>query len=366
MAAKVYFAGTRGKHKSLIKKTQDLLDQVGLADFIKKKDLVAIKVHFGERGNTAFLSPLFARAVVDKVKACGARPFITDANTLYTGSRSNAVDHITTAIENGFDYAVVGAPIVIADGLNGKEYLMVRIDGKHFDEVKISAAVYHADAVIALTHFKGQELTGFGGALKNIGMGFGSRSGKQMMHSDVLPMIYQNKCTGCADCLKWCPTKAIAFTQKKAYINPEKCYGCGECVVTCTTGAIEINWKTESYITQEKMVEYVKGALDGKENKSGFINFLMNVTPDCDCRSWSDLPIVSDIGILASRDPVAIDVASVDLVNKAQGLKGTRLRDIDSKDKFGSVTGIDWTPQLDYAQEIGLGSKEYELIEIGS
>jgi uncharacterized Fe-S center protein len=364
MVSEVYFADIKGKRKSLITKLQDLFDQAGFPDLIKKKDLVALKLHFGEKGNTAFISPLFVRAVADRVKACGAKPFLTDCNTLYAGNRSNAVDHTITAVENGFDYAVVGAPIVIADGMNGKEYLTVEINGKHFDEVKIGAAAGHADAIISLAHFKGHELTGFGGTLKNLGMGLGSRGGKQMMHSDVLPVVYQNKCTGCADCLKWCPTKAITFSQKKAQIDQERCYGCGECVATCTSGAIEINWKTEPKITQEKTVEYAKGALTGKEKKSGFINFLMNITPDCDCYGWNDSAIVPDIGILASRDAIAIDKASVDLVNKTQGLKGSRLRDINSRDKFRAVTEIDWMPQLRHGEEIGLGTMEYKLIEV--
>lgn len=364
MASKVFFAGLRGKHKSLPKKTQDLFEKAGFAALIRKNDLVAIKLHFGERGNTAYLHPTLVRAVVDEVKACGGKPFLTDANTLYVGSRSNAVDHMTTAIENGFDYAVVRAPVVIADGINGKDYINVEIEGKHFNEVKTSSAVFHADVMIVLSHFKGHELTGFGGALKNVGMGLGSRSGKQMMHSDVLPVIYQNKCTGCAECLKWCPAKAIKFSQKKAYINPEECMGCGECVVTCRAGAIEVNWKTEACVTQEKIVEYAKGALKGKEERVGFINFLMNITPDCDCYGWNDKAIVSDIGILSSCDPVAIDTASVDLVNRAQGIKGSRLSKIDSDDKIEAVTSIDWRPQLKYGQEIGLGTMEYELIDI--
>jgi len=364
MASKVYFSGMKGKHKSLLKKTQDLFDKADFAKFISKGDFVAIKVHFGEKGNTAYLHPTLVRAVVDKVKTCGGKPFLTDANTLYVGSRSNATDHIVTAIENGFDYAVTDAPIIIADGLSGKDYTTVEIDGTHFSEVKIGSIVCHADAMIVLSHFKGHELTGFGGTLKNVGMGLGSRSAKQMMHSDVLPVVHQNKCTGCGDCLTWCPANAVKISQKKASINPEECYGCGECVVTCKTGAIEISWKTEARAIQEKIVEYVKGVLKGKEEKSGFMNFLMDITPDCDCYGWNDMPIVPNIGILASLDPVAIDAASADLVNKAQGLQGSRLRDINSKDKIKAITDIDWRPQLDYGQKIGLGSKEYQLIEI--
>ncbi len=364
MASDVYFAGTKGKRKSLLMKAQDLFDQAGFPSLIGKGDVVAVKIHFGERGNTAFLSPLYVRAIIDKVKACGAKPFLTDSNTLYAGSRSNAVDHISTAIENGFDYAVVRAPIVIADGMNGKEYITVEIKGEHFDEVKIGAAAWHADSIISLAHFKGHELTGFGGTLKNLGMGLGARGGKQMMHSDVLPVVYQNKCTGCAECMTWCPTSAIALSQKKAWIDQDKCFGCGECAATCTTGAIEISWKTESKITQEKIVEYAKGALDGKEKKSGFMNFLMNITPDCDCYGWNDSAIVPDIGILASRDAVAIDKASADLVNNTQGVRGSRLKDVNSEDKFKAVTEIDWMPQLSHGEQMGLGTMDYNLLQV--
>lgn len=367
MVSDVFFVDMRAKqNNSLLIKLERLIDKVGF-DFINPKDLVAIKLHFGEQGNTAYIRPQFIRRVVNKVKEKGGKPFLTDANTLYVGSRSNAVDHLQTAIENGFPYAVVDAPLVIADGLTGKDYVNVPVNLKHFKEVKIGAAVHHADALIAVSHVKGHEATGFGGCLKNIGMGSGSRSGKQMMHSDLLPKVDPEKCAGCARCQKWCPGNAIQFLENRAVINEEACIGCGECTVTCPIQAIGINWKTEANVIQEKIVEYVYGILQQKQGKAGFINFVMGVTPDCDCCSWSDAPIVGDVGILASRDPVALDQASIDLINSQPALPGTRLDgQLEVKDKFRAIhTSVDWNVQLEYGEKIGLGSRKYNLIKVG-
>lgn len=358
----VYLSRFSGKHKSWLTKTEELFERAGFASLISPGDIVAIKVHFGERGNTAFLSPLYVRRIVDKVKAAGGKPFITDANTLYVGTRSNAVDHLTTALENGFGYATVGAPLVIADGLNGKDYVAVEIDGKHFKEAKLGSAVVHANAMIVLTHFKGHELTGFGGALKNVGMGLGCRSAKQMMHSDVLPEVDEETCTACGDCVDWCPTGAIAVDDA-ARIDPATCIGCGECTVTCSFGAIMVNWKTEPQTIQEKIVEYTWAAVKDKPGKVGYVNFVMDVSPDCDCWGWNDTPIVPDIGIAASLDPIAIDQACADLVNDTLGIAG-RLERVDDPDKFGHISGIDWRPQLAYGEEIGLGTRAYNLVTI--
>ncbi|GAB4257650.1 DUF362 domain-containing protein [Thermincola ferriacetica] len=368
MAADVYFTDMRAKNgESLLDKVEKLFDRAGFKNIIQPKDLVAVKLHFGESGNTAYIRPQFFRRLVKKVKECEGRPFLTDANTLYVGTRSNAVDHLRTAIENGFDYAVVDAPLIIADGLNGKDYVKVKINGKHFSEVNIASAVYHADSMLVVSHFKGHEASGFGGAIKNLGMGTGSRSGKQMMHSSVLPKVDADKCIGCTKCTHWCPADAITVNEKVARISEEKCIGCGECTVTCPAHAIAINWKTDPDDFQEKMVEYCIGAMANKKGKVGFITFVMNVTPDCDCCGWSDAPIVNDVGILASMDPVALDQACVDLVNKQKALPNTRLDGyhFDVDDKFGGVHPmIDWAVQLAYGAEIGLGTREYNLIKV--
>ncbi len=366
MSSKVYFTDMRAKKGSnLMDKLERLYDSCEFAQIVDSGDLVAIKIHFGERGNTAYIRPPFLKILVEKIKKANAKPFLTDTNTLYAGSRQNAVDHLKTAVENGFAYAVVGAPLIIADGLNGKDYLKVNISGKHFKEVNIGSALYHADSLLTVSHFKGHELTGFGGALKNLGMGSGSRSGKQMMHSDVLPAIDSQKCKVCGRCLEWCPGDAIILSENHAQILDKKCLGCGECIVTCPHGAIEISWKTQPRTIQEKMVEYALGVLKNKNQKTGFINFVINVTPDCDCSSWSDAPIVADVGILASRDPVAVDQASFDLVNQQDVLPQSCLgKKQNITDKFYALHQIDSTAQLAYAESLGLGTRSYKLIKI--
>lgn len=366
MSAEVFFMNLRAKHgQSLMTKLELLIARAGLLNCVKPKELVAIKLHFGERGNLAYVRPQYVRQVVEQVKKKGGRPFLTDANTLYAGSRSNAVDHLETAIENGFDYSVVGAPLVIADGLNGKDYVSVPVNLKHFKEVKIGSAAVQADVLLAITHFKGHETTGFGGTVKNLGMGLGSRSGKQQQHSDLLPIVNLEQCIGCGKCAKWCPSEAISI-DNKATIQATICIGCGECTVTCPQKAIAINWKTEQDVFQEKIVEYTAGALKGKDEKVGFITFVTSVSPLCDCCGWNDVPIVGDIGILASRDPIAIDQAAVDLVNQASG---NPLSELGSRhlefDKFRVLfPHIDWSVQLAYGEKIGLGSRTYQLIQV--
>ncbi|MGI9953228.1 DUF362 domain-containing protein [Moorellaceae bacterium AZ2] len=363
--AEVFWSDMRTeKGKNLVDKVERLWHRVGFSKVVAEGDLVAVKLHFGEKGNLAYIHPAFVRRIVELIRQQGGKPFLTDTNTLYVGSRSNAVDHLQTAVENGFAYAVVGAPVIIADGLKGKDYLSVPVNLKRFKEVKIGSAIYHADALIVLSHFKGHELTSFGGTLKNLGMGCGSPSGKQMMHSDVLPQVTKEKCIACGRCRLWCPAGAITV-EEYAIIDAEKCIGCGECTVTCPYRAIKPNFKSEPEALQEKIVEYAYGALYNKTGKVAFFNFVTNVSPECDCNSWNDAALVGDVGILASYDPVAIDQASLDLVNAQPALPGTRL---DGKgevpDKFLAVSGYDGTHQLAYGEEIGLGTRKYTLIKV--
>jgi len=364
--AKVYFADLKAGQESLLRKVDRLCEACGMDRLIKKGDLVAVKLHLGEPGNTAYVRPQYVRRLVDRLAQLGAKPFLTDANTLYVGGRSNAVDHLRSAVLNGFDFAVAGAPVIIADGLTGHDFVSVPIPGKHFQEAKIGSALVHADALIAVTHFKGHEMTGFGGVLKNLGMGGGSRGGKQMMHSDVLPKVDEEKCTGCGRCNRWCPTGAARVSDKKNRIDPEKCIGCGECTATCPEQAIAVNWRTTPDVLQEKIAEYALGVLANKTGKAAFISFLTNISPECDCYHWSDAPLVRDIGILASLDPVALDQASVDLVNREAALPGGRLAGLGpDTDKFKALyPNVDWNRQLAHAQSLGLGSRDYELVKL--
>ncbi|MDW7649786.1 MAG: DUF362 domain-containing protein [Bacillota bacterium] len=369
MPSKVYFTDMRAnaKHESLPQKVNKLFKVAGFADLIGDDELIAVKLHFGEKGGTAFIHPVFARQVVERVKEAGGKPFLTDTNTLYVGARANSVDHIQTALENGFSYATVNAPIIIADGLFGKNFVEVPIGGKHFDAVKIGSEVANADGMIVLSHTKGHIVTGFGGTLKNLGMGCGNRGGKQMMHSSLKPKVGEEKCKICKTCLKWCPADAILITEKTAEIEHDKCIGCGECTVVCPTRAIKIQWKSEALDVQERMAEYAWGAVKEKQGKVGYFNFVMNVTPDCDCNSWSDAYIVNDVGILASTDPVAIDQAAIDLINAQAGLKNTRLESnfAPGEDKFkGVYPEGDHEAQLRHAEKLGMGSRQYELVRL--
>ncbi|PLX42721.1 MAG: 4Fe-4S ferredoxin [Deltaproteobacteria bacterium] len=353
--------------RNLYNKLDDLMKVTGLEDIVSPGDKVAIKLHFGEEGNTSFIRPIFVRRVVEAVKALGGHPFITDTNTLYVGSRTDAVNHLTTAITHGFDYAVVGAPLIIADGLRGSSGVEVDIPGEHYSKVEIAAGIAQADVLIALTHFKGHEISGFGGALKNLGMGCSTRAGKLDMHSGISPKVKAKLCVGCAQCLRWCAHGAIAVKDKKAKIDKELCAGCGECILSCPEHAIMIQWATGPREMQEKMVEFAMGAMKEKEQKSLFISFITQVSPSCDCASNNDTPVVADIGILAGRDPVAMDQCSIDMVNNAQGLVGSALKSGHEPggDKFGGVhPNADWRIQLDHAEKLGFGSRVYQLTEL--
>jgi uncharacterized Fe-S center protein len=364
----VWFVPLRStKKQSLVTRVGALLERAGLASAIAEGDFVAIKLHFGEEGNTGFVQPVFAREVVKRVKAHGGKPFLTDANTLYSGQRWNAVDHLTNAVHHGFSYATVEAPIIIADGLSGGDSVDVPIEGfKHFESVRIGSAAVHADAMVVLSHVKGHEATGFGGAFKNVGMGLGCRSAKQRMHSDFEPDVVAEKCTACKRCVNACPVNAITIgPDRVAVVDFELCYGCGECVASCSFGAIGIQWKTTPEALQEKIVEHAAGVLKGKEGKVVYLSFVTQVSPDCDCWSFSDAPVVADIGVLASTDIVAIDQAAYDLIVAAPGLPGGRGAGMASgADKFREITGVDGTVVMSYGEKCGMGSRDYELRQL--
>lgn len=368
MSSKVYYFDVRSRSdkSNKVTKVRDLFDHAGFDKIVSKDDLTAIKLHFGERGNDSYINPVLVRQIVDKVKARGAKPFLTDTNTLYSGSRHNAVDHIVTALEHGFDYTVTGAPIIISDGLMSDNIIEVPIGKKHFDSVKLARDIVSADSMMVLSHFKAHELTGFGGAIKNLAMGGAPAIGKKEQHACRMA-VNRDSCIGCGTCVTVCPEKAIAIEEEHAVITIDGCIGCGECVTVCSERAIDIDWRTDIREMVERMTEYALGVSKMHERKIGYMNFLLNITPDCDCVPWSDTAIVPDIGFLASTDPIAIDQASFDLVNECSGNAGSLLEhDLEAgADKFkGLRSSTNASVQLSYGEELGLGSRQYDLIKL--
>lgn len=367
MNSKVYFIDMRATIKeNFMAKIGRLMETAGIAGIVGKRDLTAIKLHFGEMGNSAFIRPVYLRKVVQVVKQAGGVPFLTDANTLYAGTRSDSPHHLITAVQNGFAYAVVEAPLIIADGLRGKNETVVPIDQKRFASVFIGTDIVEADALVSVAHFKGHELSGFGGTIKNVGMGCASRKGKLAQHSTLSPGIGE-QCIGCGECLDHCSQKAISLQDEKAHIDIDACIGCGECILICPNEAIDVQWNQSIPVFLENMVEYTMGVLANKAGKAFFLNFITDVSPACDCYPANDAPIVRNIGVVASTDPVAIDQASVDLVNAEPALAGSRLTENTGpgQDKFrGIYPKVDWEIQLDYAAQLGLGSRSYDLVTV--
>ncbi len=352
--------------RNLLDKIGDLLDATGVKERFRKGHLVAVKLHFGEKGNASYVRPVFVRRAIDSIAATGARPFLTDTNTLYVGTRGNSVDHLRTAIENGFDYAVAGAPLIIADGLRGEAGVPIRVNGRHLEEVSIAREIASADGLVAISHFKCHELTGFGGALKNVGMGGASREGKLAQHSSCAPVVDPDGCTACSDCSLACPSDAIEVGNV-AVINDAACIGCGHCIAVCPQGTINVRWNETASRLQEKMVEHFEGAVKGKEGRCVYLTFVTQVSPACDCYGPNDAPIVPDAGVLASTDPVAIDQAAAEMVNAMKGLEGTALTTGHEPggDKFRGVhPSIDWEVQLEYAQSRGLGLRDYSIEKV--
>lgn len=357
--------------KSVSSKIADLFLKLEPEKVLNKKDLTAVKLHFGERGNMAYIRPQYVRRIVDVLTDLGVRPFLTDTNTLYVGSRAEAHSHLLTAYDNGFTREVTGAPVIISDGLRGNSRVSLATASRHFHEAHFAADIVHADAMVVLSHFKAHELSGFGGALKNVGMGCASREGKLAQHSNISPKVKRSKCIGCGECTVWCRGGAIVVTgdgaQRKAHINPEHCVGCAECILACPSGAVQIQWNESIPVFMEKMVDYASALLSQKNGKVLYMTFVSDVSPLCDCVPFSDRPIVPDLGILASFDPVAIDQAAVDLVNSVDSnpISGLKEPIPAGGDKFGALfPQVDWEHQLAYAESIGLGTRSYDWVSL--
>ncbi|MCI2055631.1 MAG: DUF362 domain-containing protein [Oscillibacter sp.] len=368
--AKVYFADFRSLtfHENQQQKLTRLLKAAGMDTIDFSGKFVAIKMHFGEPGNLAFLRPNWAKTVADFVKEQGGKPFLTDCNTLYVGGRKNALDHLDSAMLNGFGPATTGCQVLIGDGLKGTDETLVPVaGGEYVKEAKIGAAVMDADIFISLTHFKGHEATGFGGCLKNIGMGCGSRAGKMEQHSAGKPSVKEKYCIGCGTCTRWCAHGAAVVTNGKAAIDHDKCVGCGRCLGHCPKDAIIAASDESNDILNCKVAEYTKAVVNGRP--CFHISLVCDVSPLCDCYGLNDAPIVPDVGMFASFDPIALDQACADAVMAQTPLPNSALTDeghaCAHHDHFHDMhPDTNWQIALEHGEKLGLGTREYELVKI--
>ncbi len=366
-SSKVYFADFRTSHReNLPEKLKRLVKKAGMLDKIDfHNKYTAIKIHFGEPGNVSYLRPNFAKAIVDLIKEQGGRVFLTDCNTLYVGRRKNGLDHLDSAYENGYNPFALGCHVVIADGIKGTDEALVPVAGEYVKEAKIGQAIMDADIVISMNHFKGHVAAGFGGAMKNLGMGCGSRAGKMEMHSAGKPNVDTEGCIGCGVCRKNCAHDAITIENKKAFIDHSRCVGCGRCLGMCPMDAVVPGEDESNEILACKIAEYSLAVVQDRPNFH--ISFVMDVSPSCDCHNFNDAPIIPDVGIFASFDPVALDKACLDAVNAQMPVRYSKLgeAELDLGDHFRSVhpktNGI---AAINHGEKIGLGNKEYELIKI--
>ena len=370
MKTKIYFTDMRTKaDESLLVKMDRLMQKAGIKEINFDRKYVAINIHFGEPGNLSFLRPNFAKTLAARIKKLGGMPFLTDCNTLYVGRRNNGLAHLEAADENGYSFLSTGCHNIIADGIRGIDEIEVPVKGGEYCKTAyIGRAIMDADIFISLSHFKGHEGTGFGGAIKNIGMGSGSRAGKMAMHNEGKPTVETGDCIGCKICARFCAHEAISFKENKAEINHDKCVGCGRCIGACSKNAVCNEWSSGNSALCCKMAEYCKAVLDGRPNFH--ISVVNQVSPNCDCHGENDAAIVPDIGIFAGFDPVALDQACIDAVNAAPGISTSVLSERKKKsacehDHFTSIhPGTDWRVQLSHAEKIGLGTMQYELVTV--
>lgn len=355
MKSKVYFAPVNDSDNlaGVNAQLRLLLAESKVLSFAIENRKVAVKLHFGEEGTTDFVRPDHLRQICDEIVKQGASPFLSDANTLYRGQRLNSKDHLAVAAKHGFTKQAMGVDIFIPDESIKEHVLEILIDQKHIKTAKIGRCYADADGFLAVTHFKGHALTGFGGTLKNIGMGCATREGKLAQHCDAAPTFYPGNCVGCGECVDVCPVEAIHMEDDKSVLDREKCIGCASCVAACPNRALFVDFEAGDDL-QEKMVEYTYAILKNKKDRAGFLNFAVRINKECDCWALENSRIAPDVGIFASTDPVAIDKASLDLVNASCG-----------KEIFTEAhPQQNHVLQLEYAEKIGLGNIDYELIRI--
>ena len=393
MGSQVCFADMHAKAgDSILAKFERLIEKAGIDQIDFKDKFVAVKVHFGEVGNMAFLRHQYAKVLCDHIKARGGKPFLTDCNTLYVGYRNNALNHLDAAFINGYNPLSTGVHTIIADGLRGTDEREIPVvGGEYVKEAKIGAAVAEADIIVSLTHFKGHVNAGFGGALKNIGMGCGSKKGKMEMHSSGTPRIDGGKCIGCGMCVDHCANDGVHVVDGTAVIDEGHCVGCGYCIAYCPAGAIMTKWDEAKPVMNKKIAEYTKAALDGKP--SFHVSLVLDVSPDCDCERHNDVPVIPNVGMFASFDPVALDQACVDAANKQPVIQGSKadpqVKEASASDHMDGARAIpeqaysehaagddghdvfrlvhpdtDWAAGLDHAVKLGIGTREYELVVV--
>lgn len=370
--SKVYFTDFRVQvGTSLLQKLKTLCLAAGFKKIDMDKKFVAVKMHFGELGNLAFLRPQYAKVIADLVKEQGGMPFLTDCNTLYPGSRKNALEHIDCANFNGFNPTTTGCQIIIGDGLRGTDEVEVPVkNGELVKAAKIGRAIMDADVFISLSHFKGHEMTGFGGAVKNIGMGCGSRAGKMEQHSSGKVSVNEAKCRGCGRCARECGSNAIVYENGKAHIQKDICKGCGRCIGACSYDAIRNDQWDAGDKLDRKMAEYAQAVC--QDRPCFHVSLAMDISPNCDCHGENDAAILPNIGMFASFDPVALDQACADACLQAAPLANSQLSDNLAREDWhhhhdnflDSNPNVRWKETLEHAEKIGLGSREYELVRL--
>lgn len=328
-----------------------LYEAAEVSSRISRRDLVAVKVHVGEKGNRNHVKPQIVTEVVKRIKACNAFPFLTETATLYRGQRDNAVKHTLLAHGHGFSIEGVGAPFILADGLVGNSEMEVEIAGELHRAVNIAREILVADALLAISHATGHIGTGLAACIKNLGMGLASRMGKLRQHSAIMPQVVAERCQLCRKCQQWCPREAIEEKDGVSYIRLEQCIGCGECLAVCRFDAIRYDWGKESGELQRSMAEHAYGVIKDKVGKCFFINVLIDMTKDCDCLGTAQSKIMKDIGLLGSVDPVAVDTATLELTREGSGT------DLSKR----SYQHLDPMIQLQHAEKLGAGSTRYTL-----
>ncbi len=365
MASRVYLLSlTKSRRKSPQLLLGQLLEAAGFKRVIEDGDITAVKLHIGEAGNLAYIRPPYVETVVSLVKELGGKPFLTDSTTLYTGGRRNGLDLIRTAELHGFASVNIGAPLIPADGIKGDEEVLQPSPIEGNPPVHLGAAVAKADVLVCLSHFKGHELTGFGGAIKNMAMGCSTKAGKFYMHARSKPYVDPPHCNGCGRCLEWCAYDAIELNGGTAVILDSSCTGCAHCLMSCPTRAIRFHWDLAPSLVQKRMAEYATALVNTLRGKVFYVNFVTDVTPACDCYPFNGPPLVQDLGILAGDDPVAVDAASWKLVNDAPALMGSEADGVEpGADKFRHIyRDVDPAIQLKESQRLGLGTMDFDLV----